>query len=100
MKNILKKIFKEDQVEVMPMNYNLITYKLDDKFKYEIFTKDKYIEYRLNKLDGMDIKKARKGIEESWDRIRKGYNFIIGVGKKTDLMFYSIEYFNNSVIGK
>lgn len=50
MKNILKRIFKEDQVEVMPMNYNLITYKLDDKFKYEIFTKDKYIEYRLDVL--------------------------------------------------
>lgn len=100
MGNIFKRIFKEAQVETVTPVYNLIDYRSNDLLKYEIFTKEKYMEYSLNRLDGIEIKKSIKGIEERWNKIRKGYNFIIGVGKKPDLMFYSVEYFDKHILGR
>ena len=84
-----------------PQPIGLINTKLIniECFQYRVMTKDDFIRYRVNRLEACIINKNTfKKIEESWNRIRKGYNFVIAVGN-TDLMFYSVDVFNEHVGG-
>ncbi|RUT55713.1 hypothetical protein NPD9_1704 [Clostridium botulinum] len=66
---------------------------------YKIFTRDDYKRYRLSRMKASNITTGTiKFIEDSWNKISKGYNFIIGVGKEEQLMFYSVQYFNEHVL--
>jgi len=73
-----------------------------DKFyEYKIFTKDDYKRYRVSKLRAENINEGCiKKIDSAWQSISKGFNFIIGVGQEDDLMFWSVEYFNNKILGR
>ncbi|GAA0069241.1 hypothetical protein UT300003_07640 [Clostridium sardiniense] len=63
---------------------------------YKIFTKDKYIEYRLCGMKPWDVSKGTiKALHEQWDKHRKGYDFVILAGDMT----YSVDYFNTVVLG-
>ena len=76
------------------------TSNLND-FRYKVITKDAYIEYKLNEAKCYGINKNTVGkIIKFWDKLRKGYNFVIGVGKDEYTMFYSVEYFNEHVLGR
>ncbi|MGX7745682.1 hypothetical protein [Rhodopseudomonas parapalustris] len=69
--------------------------------EYKIFTKDDYVRYNLSALKACEQdSNIVDNIINLWDKISKGYNFIIGVGINTDLMFYSVEYFNDNVLGQ
>ncbi|MBY6835986.1 hypothetical protein FDG50_00390 [Clostridium botulinum] len=59
-----------------------------DSLEFEIWDKQTYIKY-LKDLDINNIKK----INEHWDNMRKGYNFII-VDKHDNNQHYSVEFFN------
>lgn len=66
------------------------------KSAYEVFTKDKYIEYRLCGMNPWDVSKETiKALHEQWDKRRKGYEFVILAGGMT----YSVDYFNTVVLG-
>lgn len=70
-------------------------------FRYKVITKDVYIEYKLNEAERYGINKNTVGeIIKFWDKLRKEYNFVIGVGKDEYTMFYSVEYFNEHVLGR
>lgn len=65
---------------------------------FKIFTKEDYKRYRLRGLDAPSISRGTlKTIDKTWNKISKGYNFVIGVGKN-DIMFYSVEYFNDNIL--
>ena len=66
-----------------------------ESYRYRVVTKDDFIRYMAtcNKT-----KNAFKTAKDRWDRIRKGYNFVIAVGNE-DLMFYSIDSFNELIGG-
>ncbi|WP_051540311.1 hypothetical protein [Clostridium ihumii] len=67
--------------------------------EYRIFTKDDYKRYRLSGMKAREISKgAIECINDSFEKIGKGENFVIGVGRDS-LMFYSIEYFNKNILG-
>lgn len=69
------------------------------EFRYRVITKDDFIRYRVNSREAQNINKNTfKVAEESWNNLRKGYNFVIAVGNK-DLMFYSIDSFNEHIGG-
>lgn len=98
MANILEKIINKSRV-IEPPKYNLIQFKSKNN-GYEIFTKDKYLEYQLSRLKPADINKEKiKFFKNHFDKISKEYNFIIGVGEGSK-MFYEVEFFNQYVIGK
>lgn len=64
---------------------------LISKRAYEVLTKDKYIEYRLCGMNPCNIsKETKKILQDRWDKLRKGYEFVILVGD----MIYSVDYFN------
>ncbi|MDB8986927.1 hypothetical protein PN594_18920 [Parabacteroides merdae] len=76
------------------------TSNLND-FRYKVITKDAYIEYKLNEAKCYGINKNTVGeIIKFWDKLRKGYSFVIAVGKDEYTMFYSVEYFNKHVLGR
>lgn len=66
-----------------------------ESYRYRVVTKDDFIRYMAtcNKTEN-----AFKTAKDRWDRIRKGYNFVIAVGNE-DLMFYSIDSFNELIGG-
>ncbi|GAA0865927.1 hypothetical protein [Paraclostridium tenue] len=66
-----------------------------ESYRYRVVTKDDFIRYMAtcNKTEN-----AFKTAKDRWDRIRKGYNFVIAVGNE-DLMFYSIDSFNKLIGG-
>lgn len=67
---------------------------------YRIFTKDDYIRYVLSRRKASSITKgAITQFKELWEGISKGYNFIIGIGQYNNLMFYSVECFNEHILG-
>lgn len=67
---------------------------------YRIFTKDDYIRYVLSRRKASGITKGViTQFKESWEGISKGYNFIIGIGQYNNLMFYSVGYFNEHILG-
>lgn len=64
---------------------------LISKRAYEVLTKDKYIECRLCGINPCNIsKETKKILQDRWDKLRKGYEFVILVGD----MIYSVDYFN------
>lgn len=66
---------------------------------YRIITKEEYKKIRLNSVSASSICEGMiKQIDEEWDRLRKGYNFVIVVGLEDKPMFYSVEYFNEHVL--
>ena len=70
-------------------------------FRYKVITKDEYIQYRLNEMKAINIdKNTVDTILDNWNKTRGKYNFIIAAGKYESLMFYSIEYFNEHVLGR
>lgn len=66
-----------------------------ESYRYRVVTKDDFIRYMAtcNKT-----KNAFKTAKDRWDKIRKGYNFVIAVGNE-ELMFYSIDLFNELIGG-
>lgn len=67
---------------------------------YIILTKDDYKRYMLSFMKPCDITtKYIKILDENWQIISKGFNFIIGIGQVDDLMFCSVEYFNEKILG-
>ena len=63
-------------------------------YGYKIVTKDGFISYHMNnKKPSMINENSFKEAESMWNKIRKGYNFVIAVGKE-DLIFYSVKKFN------
>ncbi|KEH91575.1 hypothetical protein Z962_p0102 (plasmid) [Clostridium botulinum C/D str. BKT12695] len=67
---------------------------------YRIYTKEDYKRYLLaNSKAECNMNGIIKNFEEHWQRISKGYNFIVGVGKESSMMVYSVEYFNDNVLG-
>lgn len=69
---------------------------MQDVFK--IFTKEDHKRYMLKDAEASKVDRQLKLANKMWNEISKGYNFIIGVGKN-DMMFYSVEYFSNEVLG-
>lgn len=66
---------------------------------YRIITKEEYKKIRLNSVSALSICKGMiKEIDKDWDRLRKGYDFVIAVGIEGDCMLYSVEYFNERVL--
>lgn len=62
---------------------------------YEIWTKGRYIQYRLS--GGLwNIKQ----LYESWDKRRKGYDFVIAIYQESinGYMIYSVPYFNECIL--
>lgn len=90
----------------------ILIYKLKDKLEsetlvenndkpilenYRILTRDKLLE-ELSRRDACRInQRAKDEILRSFDRIAKGYNFIIAVGEP-EPMYYSVEYFDKNVL--
>jgi hypothetical protein len=63
---------------------------------YKIFTKDDYMRYMLSGVKACSIdSEFIKHINEMWDRISNGNNFLIAVGREDNLMFYSVDGFND-----
>lgn len=97
-----KQYFIDDTI--IPTSTNL--YSVYDTntngLRYKVMTKDNYIEYMLNNkgYEMMISENAISKIEENWNRLSKGYNFVIAVGRYDSLMFYSVEYFNKQVAGR
>jgi hypothetical protein len=62
---------------------------------YEVWTKDKYIEYMLSGSQ-WNINK----LYEQWDKERKGYDFAIAIYQDSikGYMIYSVPYFNNCIL--
>lgn len=72
-----------------------------NNFEYKVISKDDFIKYRLNSMKASRIdKNTIDKIIYRWDELRGGYNFIIAVGKIENMMFYSVEYFDEHVIGR
>lgn len=66
---------------------------------YRVITKEEYKKIRLNSVSASSICKGMiKEIDKNWDRLRKGYDFVIAAGLEDKPMFYSIEYFNEHVL--
>lgn len=66
---------------------------------YKIFTKDDYIKYNLSdKKSSFISKEYIKILNDEWDKLSKDFNFIIGVWEENNLMFCSVEYFNNNIL--
>lgn len=66
---------------------------------YKIFTKDDYIKYNLSDKKAEFISKEYiKILNDEWNKLRKDFNFIVGVGEENNLMFFSVEYFNNNIL--
>lgn len=91
---------KEDQSENnIIININMKTDKesfevfkkklidLIDNKEFRILTKDKFIEWYISKNSKSTNTKRANVV---WERVRKGYNFIILAG----VMMYSVPYFN------
>lgn len=94
--NVLKSKGLEN-VLVLPKSIDVINLHNEG---YKIFTKEDFKRYMLSKANASEInKRFISVINEDWDKIRKGYNFIIAVGQDNNLMFYSVEYFNQKILG-
>ncbi|WP_315122326.1 hypothetical protein [uncultured Clostridium sp.] len=68
---------------------------------YRIFTKEDYRRHFFNvylKAPNID-RESIKHMERTWDRTRKGYNFVIAVGKGDNLHFFSVKGFEEMVLG-
>lgn len=61
--------------------------------KYRILTRDKFIEEMLCSDKQIDI----DNVLEIWNRLSKGYEFIIIAGKNEST--YSVKYFNDNILG-
>ncbi|EJP6471371.1 hypothetical protein NHI66_000619 [Clostridium botulinum] len=66
---------------------------------YRIITKEEYKKIRLNSVSASSICEGMiKEIDKNWDRLRKGYDFVIAAGIEGDGMFYSVDCFNEHVL--
>ncbi|HCL4578784.1 TPA: hypothetical protein N2D80_003508 [Clostridium botulinum] len=66
---------------------------------YRIITKEEYKKIRLNSVSASSIcEGVIKEIDKNWDRLRKGYDFVIEAGIEGDGMFFSVEYFNEHIL--
>ncbi|WP_205609108.1 hypothetical protein [Clostridium botulinum] len=66
---------------------------------YRVITKEEYKKIRLNSVSASSICEGMvKQIDKNWDRLRKGYEFVIAAGIEGDGMFYSVEYFNEHIL--
>ncbi|MCW6079265.1 hypothetical protein [Clostridium sporogenes] len=66
---------------------------------YRVITKEEYKKIRLNSVSASSICEGMvKQIDKNWDRLRKGYEFVIAAGIEGDGMFYSVEYFNKHIL--
>ena len=89
--DIDKKSIAKVKKELTELENNL----LKEEVGYKILTKDKYIEYRLCGIDPWRIKKDTiKVLQKQWDKLRKGYEFVILAGD----MIYDVDYFNKYVL--
>ena len=68
-------------------------------YSYEIFTKDDYMRYYLTRCRGNETYYSSKNLSTYWEKLSKGYGFIIATGERNNPMFYSVEFFNNEVLG-
>lgn len=94
-----KLYFSDNTIKPTPTNL----YSINDTnyLRYKVMTKDNYIENVLNNMEaGMINENTISKIEENWDRVSKGYNFVIAVGRYDSSMIYSVEYFNKHVVGR
>lgn len=72
-----------------------------NNFEYKVMSKDDYIKYILNSMKASKIdKNTINKIVYRWDKLRDGYNFIIGVGKIENIMFCSVGYFSEHILGR
>lgn len=71
-----------------------------NKFEYKVVTRDDYIRYILNSMNASSMgREIVPRIVEEWNRIRKGYNFVILVGNEEEPMIYSVDYFDKNILG-
>lgn len=83
-----------------PLKQNLRGENIN-KFEYKVMSKDDYIKYILNSMKASKIdKNTINKIVYRWDKLRDGYNFIIGVGKIENIMFCSVGYFSEHILGR
>lgn len=72
-----------------------------NNFEYKVMSKDDYIKYILNSMKASKIdKNTINKVVYRWDKLRDGYNFIIGVGKIENIMFCSVGYFSEHILGR
>lgn len=99
--SLLKTLFSKENAKnkertnidsIKPMEYNLITL---NESGYRILTKDKYVEWCLGRKGKGAGEATVKFLEENWDKIRKGYEFVVLIGDTV----LNVEYFNNVVLG-
>ncbi|MEG2787363.1 MAG: hypothetical protein RR942_06025 [Romboutsia sp.] len=96
-----KNYIQYDMKPLILPEYGTIKNLTINDFRYKVITKDEYIQYRLNEMEASRINKNTVDtIVDHWDKTRGKYNFIIAAGKYESLMFYSIEYFNEHVLGR
>lgn len=88
----INNLIKGVQEKILEIAEPLKEQRITNNNGYRIFTKDDYKRYRLSKTLAHDISAGYiEAINESWNKISKRFNFIIGVGQQDELMFYSAE---------
>ncbi|HBJ2609712.1 TPA: hypothetical protein LA750_001665 [Clostridium botulinum] len=66
---------------------------------YRIITKEEYKKIRLNSVSNACICKGIiKEIDKNWNALRRGYDFVIAVGREEKPMLYSEPYFNKNIL--
>lgn len=91
---------RTDRTIPPPPKQNLRDGKINN-FEYKVISKDDFIKYRLNSMKASRIdKNTIDKIIYRWDELRDGYNFVIAVGKIENMMFYSVECFDEHILGR
>jgi hypothetical protein len=67
---------------------------------YTVVDFNRYVEMTLSicEANQMSVDTISQ-LRQSWDGLRKGYNFVIAVGVPEQPMFYSVPYFNEHILG-
>lgn len=85
---------------IPPPKQNLRGKNLNN-FEYKVMAKGDFIKYILNSMEANRINENTiNNIVYRWDELRDSYNFIIAVGKIENMMFYSVDYFNEHILGR
>ncbi|UUR88522.1 hypothetical protein [Clostridium perfringens] len=67
-----------------------------NKNEYEVITKEQFVKEYLCSNEPFEVAISfRRELEERWEKISKGFNFVIRAGKN----LYSVDYFNEKILG-
>lgn len=78
----------ENEVIILPEDFKIIGIKEDT---YKILTKEMFKLYIINRSNNPITKNKIEFLNKEWEKVSKGYNFIILVGENN---FYGVEEFN------